>query len=83
MRKSIFPDAESTALIDTGMDDTRVNIPEAIIRSDPSTNSFADEIALWFGPGNVVANIPFRIGTCATVADVYHLFPTSTAISLA
>lgn len=44
------------------MDVTRVNIPEDIVRSDPKTSGFMDEIGLWIGPSATLAAIPVRRG---------------------
>ena len=45
------------------MDITRANIPEAILRLDPETSMFMDQIALWCGPSTTLAVMPVRQGT--------------------
>ncbi len=61
VRKSINPD-ETTCVRDSGMDVTRVNLPEAVVRSDPETSVFMDQIGLWVGPSTTLAIVPFRRG---------------------
>jgi salicylate hydroxylase len=54
---------DSTSVRDGGMDITRVNIPEAIVKSDPETSIFMDQIGLWCGPSTTLAIMPVRRGT--------------------
>ena len=44
------------------MDITRANIPGAIIRQDPQTSIFMDQIGLWCGPSATLAVMPVRRG---------------------
>lgn len=62
IRKSMYLDTEAKALDDTGMDITRVNVPFEMMQRNPETADMTGHIALWFGPGTVVANVPVRRG---------------------
>ncbi|CZR68717.1 uncharacterized protein PAC_18616 [Phialocephala subalpina] len=50
------------AIRDCKLDVTRVNLPSAIVRSDPDTSPAMDYIALFFGPQTTIANVPIRRG---------------------
>ncbi|KAE9364905.1 FAD/NAD(P)-binding domain-containing protein [Stipitochalara longipes BDJ] len=60
VRKYIFPN--SISLRDSGMDVTRVNIPDSIVKSDPKTSIFMNQISSWYGPFATLAIIPVRRG---------------------
>ena len=62
VRKSVVPDL-TICIRDSGMDVTRVNIPGDIVRSDPETSIFMDQIGLWIGPSTTLAIVPVRRGT--------------------
>lgn len=62
VRKSVVPDL-TICIRDSGMDVTRVNIPGDIVRSNPETSIFMDQIGLWIGPSTTLAIVPVRRGT--------------------
>ena len=61
VRKSVVPDLK-ICIRDSGMDVTRVNIPGDIVRSNPETSIFMDQIGLWIGPSTTLAIVPVRQG---------------------
>jgi hypothetical protein len=69
VRKCIIPNA-AECIRDSGLDVTRVNTPEAIIRSDPQTSGCMDGIDLWFGPNTTIAACPIRRGNKSS-PDLY------------
>jgi salicylate hydroxylase len=62
VRNSLVTDSADTVR-DSGMDVTRVNIPETLMRSDPLTAPFMEKIGLWYGPSTTIAGCPLRRGS--------------------
>jgi salicylate hydroxylase len=57
---------------DTGLDVTRVNLPEAVVRSNPDTAPAMDYVALFFGPQTTIANVPIRRGMAIQKVFVFE-----------
>jgi hypothetical protein len=58
----MYPETEAVCIDDTGLDITRVNIPLDLMMHTPEMADLTDHIALWFGQGTVVANVPVNRG---------------------
>jgi salicylate hydroxylase len=66
VRNSLVIDSADTVR-DSSMDVTRVNIPEAIMRSDQLTAPFMEQIGLWYGPSTTIAACPLRRGSATSL----------------
>ena len=64
VRNSFVTDSANTVR-DSSMDVTRVNIPEATMRSNPLTAPFMERIELW--PSTTIAGYPLRQGSAASL----------------
>lgn len=61
VRKSAGLDTDAI-IRDSGLDVTRANIPEEVMKSDPLTASCMKQTVLYFGPRTTVASVPIRRG---------------------
>lgn len=69
VRNAIIPDA-AACVRDSGFDVTRVNVPEALVRTNPQTSGCMDGVDLWFGPKTTLAALPVRRGNRLSSNDI-------------